>query len=150
MDTNLPGTTGVPIIAGNFPDPDARVLDSLIESQAEPAKLTPAAPTLPHVRTEPMTRLMTGTIAMQPLWPAYPLVPADSRRTGLRIRVSSATAPDAIRLSDDAGKVQTFGGSALIYAGDTYFSEAQHTGPVWVSCPDAIGPVIVSFIAVTK
>ena len=142
----------MPTIAGNYPDPDARVLDSLVESHAEPPtpdKL-PIAPNTALPLPKQLTRLATGSMTVLPSWAPTLLMPQDGNRTGLRIKCQSATATDILRISDDLGKVQALSSSGLLYAGETYFSDATHTGPVWLYCPDAVGPITASFITVTS
>jgi hypothetical protein len=142
---------GHPIIAGNLTDDDGQVINSLVEDMAEPpaAKLLPVATTVPPVPVKPVMRLLTLTWNVLPGWPPSLLLPADPDRTALRIDVNSATATDVIRIADDAGKVQSVGGSALIYSGKDIPFNSAYTGPVWVYAPDAVGPVTVSVTAVT-
>lgn len=145
--------TPPPVLAGttNPDDPDARVIDSLIEQHAEPP--TPAE--LPQTATEPsnvprpLSRLLTGTLLLLPTWEPQLILPGDLRRQSIRLRIASATAADTVRMSDDSGKVQTVGGSHVLYAGDTVLMDDVHTGPVWLYAPDAVGPVTVSYAVVT-
>jgi len=144
-------------LAGDPRDDDAQVLDALVQPQAEP----PAPASLPLERlpakVDPpaMTRLVTGSLELRAEWDAPQLIlPADKNRTSLQLWAASGTATDYARLADDAGKVQSRSACALLYSGQLLTfpltCPGGHTGPVWVSCPDAVGPVTVSFIAVTS
>jgi hypothetical protein len=143
-----------PHLAGDWKDDDATILDSQIQDHAAP----PAAaelPTIPHPAPisgpKPCTRLLTGSLVIPVTWDAPQLVlPADPNRTALQLWASSATATDVARVSDDNGKAQSRGGSALLPVIGQRTSMDGHTGPVWVWCPDAVGPVTVSWLAVTK
>ena len=101
-----------------------------------------------------MTRLMTGSMILQAGWPGTLLLPADPNRTSLQIWAASNTATDYSRISDDVGKIQTVGAAALLYSGQLLTfplaAPGGHTGPLWASCPDAVGPVTVSWLAVTN
>lgn len=144
-------------LAGDAHDDDAQILDDLVESHAEPPtpEQRPIEPIAPVVsRARPITRLVTGSIALQKTWDPQLILPADPNRTSLQLWAASNTATDFARLADDAGKVQSLGACALLYSGMLLTfpltAPGTHTGPVWVSCPDATGPVTVSFIAVTS
>jgi len=144
--------TGRATIAGDYTDDDANTLNTLVESDAEPPtpRDLPTDPLPPATTPKPMTRLMTGTVIVQAGWAPILLLPADAKRLSLHVWAASDTATDCIRVSDDAGKVQSVGGSALIYSGQPDAFPPGHTGPVWVSAPDGTGPVTVTFIAVTN
>ena len=143
---------GRPTIAGDYTDDDAEVMESLTKDAATPptGRELPTTPLPPAIIPKAMTRLMTGTVIVQAGWAPILLLPADPNRKSLHLWAASATATDYIRVSDDAGKVQSVGGSALLYSGQPDAFPPDHTGPVWVSAPDGIGPVTVSFIAVTN
>jgi hypothetical protein len=144
--------TGRVTIAGDYTDNDAAVIDSLVESHAQPPEpvTQPTMPLVVAVPPKPMTRLMVGSIAVQAGWAPVLLMPADPNRINLQLWAASDTSTDYARVSDDAGKVQSKGGSALLYSGQLLkFQVGTHTGPVWVYAPDGTGPVTVSFIAVT-
>ena len=138
-----------------LPDTDPRdvdALENLVESAAEPPardKL-PTEPVTPAINPMPLTRLHTGTSVIGMDWAPVLLLPADPYRLALQLWVVSDTAADFIRLADDAGKIQSKQTSALVYAKQDIAFPCGYTGPVWVSCPDAIGPVTVTFTAVTK
>jgi len=161
MDTTHIDTSdqlGPPQLAGDYHDDDAAILDSQVESHAAPP--TPAQlPQIPHptplAGPAPITRLLTGSLAFDKTWNAPQLLlPADPNRSSLQLWAASDTATDYARLGDDAGKVQNKGSSALLYSGQLLTFPltlpGAHTGPVWAWCPDATGPVTVSFIAVTR
>jgi len=143
-----------PIIAGNPADPDAATLDDLVESAAVPP--TPAElPKAPAVTTSetgpsPITRTMTGTITVLKDWAPVLLCPADPDRLTLTIWTAPTTADEVVLLlSDDAGKVQNNGAAALPLP-LAMLVLTPHTGPVWVSCPNATTSVRVSYLAVTR
>ena len=146
-----PTSPGRPTIAGDYTDDDAEVMESLTRDAATPPSgpELPTEPLPPVTASKPMTRLMSGTVIVQAGWAPILLLPADPNRKSLRVWCASNTATDYIRVSDDAGKVQSVGGSALLYSGQPAAFPDFHTGPVWVSAPDGTGPVTVSFIAVT-
>ena len=102
----------------------------------------------------PKTKLRTGTLVIQQSWPATQLVPADSKRTSLQIWAASNTATDYVLLSDKADNVQMVNTAALLYSGQLLTFPltlpGMHTGAVWVSAINAVGPVSVSFIAVSQ
>jgi len=145
--------TTSPIIAGNPADPDAATLDTLVESAAVPP--TPAElPKAPAVTTAdpapaPITRTMTGTILVLKRWSPVLLLPADPNRLALTVWTMPQTDETVLWLSDDAGKVQQIGSSALPIPLNMLVL-TPHTGPVWVACPDATVSVRVSYLAVTR
>jgi len=139
-----------PNLAGDQDDNDAAILDSLVESQAEPP--TPGQkPTVrlsPRSDPLPITRLMTGSVKMLTGFLPIMLLPSDAKRKRLTIRVQSATAADYAIFSDDAGKVQYESGAAPCYQ-SVPLTLDDHTGPVWVALPAVfVGPMVVSFYAV--
>jgi len=143
-----------PIIAGNFPDPDAQTLDDLVESAAVPPTPSelPKAPAVTKAdpAPAPITRTMTGTITVLKDWAPVLLCPADPDRLTLTVWSTPATADEVVlMLSDDAGKVQNNGAAALPLP-LAILVLTPHTGPVWVSCPDATTSVRVSYLAVTR
>jgi len=145
--------TASPIIAGNFPDPDAATIDTLVESAAVPP--TPAElPKAPAVTTAdpapaPITRLMTGTITVLNSWEPVLLLPADPERLALTVWSRNEATETHLRLSDDNGKIQSDTSAALI-SPNVELVLTPHTGPVWASCPDATASVTVSYLAVTR
>jgi len=140
-----------PPIAGDVHDDDARVLDSLVESHAEPPTVReqPTAPVEALRQPEPETRLLTGTVTLLPGWDAMPLLPADASRTALTVSAYSTVSGEAIRLADDRGKLFSPSQSFMVRH-EASFS-GPHTGPVWiVADPAATGTLTVTYVAVTK
>ena len=140
-----------PAIAGDPNDNDATILNSLVEDHAAPpdAKHEPITPKTPDINRKAITRQVTGTLILDKTWSPVLLLPSDPNRVSLRMWAASATASDYLRFADDNGKVQSVGSSALLYVGQPMPS-STHTGPVWVYAPDGVGPVTVSFVAVTN
>jgi len=138
---------------GDTQDDDSSVLEYLTSDKAEPPlpdELPLSHDTIPLVTPKLATRLMTASIALDKTWAPYLLLPKDVNRTTIQIWAASDTPTDYVRISDDAGKLQSKFGSALLYSGQLLEFHSAHTGPLWVSCPDAIGPVTISVIAVTS
>jgi len=138
---------------GNTQDDDAAVFESYTEDKAEPPlpdELPLTNKSIPLVSPKIATRLMTASISLDHSWPPYLLLPKDTNRTTIQIWAASDTPTDYVRISDDAGKLQSKFGSALLYSGQAIEFNSAHSGPLWVSCPDANGPVTVSVIAVTS
>lgn len=152
----IPGAESPPLHTGDPHDDDARVIDSLVESEARP----PTPEKLPQEKNPevrppevPATRLVTSSIVFPATaggtWDAVQLFPADPKRIGLRLSVMSATATDYVRFADDAGKLFADTSSFLLQAGGTGSIDIAHTGPVWVKLATGTGPVTVSGMAVT-
>lgn len=135
---------------GDAHDDDSAVLNSLVESAAEPPHPDTMPQTPNNARTEPrpLTRLMTGTQTLANTWQPVLILPADSGRVALRLMCFSGTATDIVRVSDDAGKLQA-SSTAHVVNVNTAADLSLHNGPVWVSCPDAVGSVTVTWSAVT-
>ena len=144
--------TAPPVIAGDHSDDDAQVLDDLVESQGFPIEsdsLPQVSSEAPRVPKGVITRVIGSTLTMLSTWAPVLFLTADTRRRSVRIRMVSTTSTDYVRVGDDPGKLQSVGGSALVWSGqDTEL--AGHTGPVWVSAADAAGTVIVTVVAVTE
>lgn len=142
---------GRPTLAGNPKDNDAAILNSLVESHAEPPtrEALPTVRLSPRVDPPPITRLMTGAVNLLVGYLPIMLLPSDAKRKRLTIRVQSATPADYALFSDDAGKVQAQGSAAVCYQAVPLTLD-DHTGPVWVALPAVfVGPMVVSFYAVT-
>lgn len=143
-----------PTLAGNHADDDPQVLDSLVQQAAEPPK--PDA--LPTERPDPImpepppvTRLLTGMMNIQKAWNAPTLLlPADPRRKSLRLILSSTTATDYVRVSDEQNKVQSVSGSLIVPVYGGGVDLGAHTGPVWVYAPDISSVATISHVAVTE
>lgn len=148
----LPSDTHV-TLSGDPADDDAAILNAQIESHAQPptADKQPVSPiSKPPATPHPPTRILSGTIVSSQNWGAVQLLPADPHRVSLTVGVTSALTTDFIRVADDLGKVQALGSSGVMYAGQSPHPIEGHTGPVWVSSVDVAGPVMISFIAVTR
>jgi hypothetical protein len=143
---------GAPTLAGDPTDDDGQVLDSLVEPSAEPPTPSelPGSPKVELSEPKSLTRLLTGSQKLLASWDAVLLLPADPLRLSLQMWAASDTATDYARFSDDAGKIQVKSSSALLWSGQLLQLPLSHTGPVWVSCPDATGPVTVCFATVTR
>jgi hypothetical protein len=146
------GGNGAPVLAGDHTDDDGIVLDSLVDPRAEPPTPSdmPGSPKVELSEPKPLTRLLTGSIKLLASWDAVQLLPADPLRLSLQMWAASDTATDYARFSDDAGKIQVKSSSAMLWSGQLLQLPLPHTGPVWVSCPDATGPVTVCYAAVTR
>jgi hypothetical protein len=154
MDEFTPGETQAPIIAGDAADKDAAVLNSQVQQNATPPgpDEEPSETVMPLDTPRPASRMLTQSIKMicgANGWTPFLVLPADPRRTGLRIRIMSDTAVDRIRIADDPGKLESESSSALVYVADIC-SLDSHTGPLWAYGPDATGPVTLSVIAVSE
>ena len=151
MDEFTSGDHQAPTIAGNVPDPDAAVLNTLVEQDAIPPTPVeePSSPVIPLDTPRLASRMLTQSIKVDPTWSPFMVLPADPRRLSLRIHVISDTATDYIRIADDAGKLQALSASALVYVNDICALD-NHTGPLWVYAPDAANPVTLSVIAVSE
>ena len=147
---SLPGPE---TIAGDPHSPDARIIDSLVEDHAAPPTPTelPTEKLAPVIDPKPISRMLTGSSVVQASWSPILLMPADPHRKTLMLWAASATSTDYVRIGDDPGKLQTVQASALLYSAQLLNVQPfAHTGPVWVSCPDATGPVTVTWLAVTS
>jgi hypothetical protein len=152
---DMSDTPVAPTLAGDPHDPDARVLDSLVEQHAAPptAAEDPTGPPTPLVKPLRTTRLLTGAIKPLAAWGPILALPADDSRTVLELVMYSATATDVLYVADDPGKLQANGG-ALVMVPNVRVSLPGHTGPVWVAVPNApdtavVGPVRLTYAAVT-
>jgi hypothetical protein len=140
---------------GDTRDDDATILDRLVESHAEPptAEKLPFAVPEPLHRPRPLTRLITGSIDLQPGWSPMQLLPADPDRESLVISAYSyAQTPgiEHVLISDDAAKVSSIGGAFILYHGQGTDKSLSHTGPVWVYGIDLGWYMRVTYMAVTK
>lgn len=144
-------TRPVVLVLGNLEDDDWRVIDSLVESASEPPRPEnrPMVAQAPEPTVPVQTRMLTGTMAVASDWAPVLLLPSDPYRESVQIWAASDTATDYIRVADDPGKLQSSRGTALVYSA-MQTMPFTHTGPVWASCPDATGPVTISFLAVTR
>lgn len=145
--------------AGDRGDDDAAIMDTMIESHAEPPK--PAdkptqdkPPAETTAKAQPLTRVLAATLTLPAAttWDAVLLMPADPNRVNLTLYALSEYTSNYLRWSDDPGKVQSVGTSARLYSGQQLtFAGGTHTGPVWVYAPDiANSPITVEAIAVTR
>lgn len=152
----IPGADSPPLHTGDPHDDDARIIDALVESQAEP----PGPKDLPLVRTPPVdapekpaTMLVTGSIvfpATAVIWDAFQALPVDPQRRSVRFSVFSATATDYVRMSNDLGKLNADTSAFLMGAGASGSIDMPHTGAVWLKlAAPSVGPVTVSWVAVT-
>lgn len=141
-----------PHIAGDPHDDDARVIDSLVESDATPPTPDeePLTPVEPLIKPKPVSRLITGSVTLNNAAPPIQIVPVSIHRESIRLTLMSTTSTDYIRFSDDSGKLYSLQSCAVlpVYGGGIDLSE--HTGPIWVYAPDVAGNVTVSFVAVAE
>lgn len=142
-----------PHLAGDAKDDDARVLDSLVESHAQP----PDAKDLPLARVEPLivpprlTRLMTGSMNISKDWPEpVQLLPSDPNRVALTINMNSTTALDVLLFADEKNKCQTAMNAFTCSPATRAFSLGEHTGALWAWGPGLAATALVSWVAVTK
>ncbi len=124
-----------PRLAGAFPDDDARTLDSLVESHAEPPQppQLPTAPTPAPRFGQPLTRFMTRTLTLPAGSGPVMLLPSDPNRIALGMHLLLTGEASVILVSDDIGKVQS---DVTAYTMDALMPlrlvDPAHTGPVWV------------------
>ena len=144
-----------PVLAGNVPDPDANVIDSLVEQHAEPPAPAdlPVAVSPARVRPLRTTRLLTGSQPIRAEWGPVLILPADDARENLQLVIFSGTATDHVLIADDPGKLQT-GGQGFVLHPNVVLPLAGHTGPVWAVVPSApavaiVGPIDLAHAAVT-
>ena len=149
-------------------DSDARILDSLVESEAEPPspkELPTETRVVEHVAPKPLSRLMSGTTLLDPLWTAPTMiVPADRNRESLLIAVASVTGAAWVALADDPGKLMTVynagagtvvvpGAFVMIPAAGASYTMSKHTGPLYaiaVNSSGVAGISALSYFAVTS
>lgn len=146
-------------IAGDYKDDDARVIDSLIEAEANPPtdEEKPLEPIRerPAVGSRPINRLLSNTLRIDPSWGPQLLLPADPFRQSVNINVSAvAEGADTVMIADDAGKIQggITAGAFILTTGSQ--SLGGYTGPVWAVAVARSGgvagaPVLVTACAVT-
>lgn len=146
-----------PTLAGNVPDPDARVIDSLVESQAEPPSAAEQAAAAPAVAPSPAVspprerRLLTGSQGLSAGWDAFPLLPPDAGRESLRLTFRSSDAADTVRIADDSAKTAFATSSYVVGAGESIILDHAPTGPLWVMPGVLNGAApVVTWLAVTK
>jgi hypothetical protein len=132
--------TYTPLVVGDIHDDDPDVLASMVGIVSD----SPAPEDLPYVagaQVSPKRRrrrpspLLTGYYSLDPSFiGATMILPADSYRTSLTVRVSSpsGSTTDYVSVSDDAGKVAVPNGSGRLYSGHA-LSVDTHTGPLWVA-----------------
>jgi hypothetical protein len=119
----------------NKADDDGQVIDSLFIETDAPPDLKAALSVLLQLGEklkEPakITRLISRSLSLDPTWGPVLLLPADSLRKELKIRVYSPTAvaTDGARFSDEPGDIRTAG--RVLHTGTSPFE--NHTGPVYV------------------
>lgn len=142
-----------PNIAGDSRDDDAAVVNSLVESHAEP----PSPEQRPHAKVDvPLTqpvkksRLLSTTfvVPVASAWDPIQAQPADAKRMHLIIVVVSTVATDYIRFADDKDKLAFLSSSHILPVGRHVISD--FTGHAWFGVPDATGALTVSFASVTE
>lgn len=130
---------------GDVTDDDARVLDDLVQSQANPIPPLPDEMTFPVVeRPTRVTRLQTGQQTILTGWDPYRILPDDPDRKSVVIAMNSANATDYLLVSGTADSART--GGSLFQANPLTLTD--HTGAVWVYNPTA-NAVTISWWAVT-
>lgn len=133
------------INTGDINDDDPRVLDDLVQQQANPVPPLPDVMTFPVAeRPKRVTQLQTGQQTILATWDPYRILPPDADRKSVVIAMNSASATDSVFVGGTADSAK-FGGS-LFQANP--LSLTDHTGAVWVYNPTA-NPVTVSWWAVT-
>ena len=144
----LPAT---PVIHGDAHSKDADVLNS----QFEQAAIPPIPEELPkvdipkeYITVPGLTRLLTGSMVIPNTWGPVCILPADFNRKRITLWATSATATDVLMVADDSGKVQYVSSAALLGVGEPV-ELGEYNGPIWVSCASAVGPVTLSWAAVT-
>ena len=141
---------------GDPSDDDAAVFESFASEHNEPP--TPqetllAAGENADVYNTPrarVTRFITGSISLDPLWLPFQALPEDANRVALNITVQTTVATDFILVGDDPGQLQTLFGAGRLYPSDDPSMFSGHTGRVVISAMGASAPVLVSWWAVTK
>lgn len=141
---------------GDIHDDDAAVFESFVSEHNEPPTPQEAlisAGANADVYDQPrarVTRFITGSIALDPLWLPFQALPEDPNRIALNITVQTTVATDYILVSDDPGQLQTAFGAGRLYPNDDPSMFTGHTGRVVISALGASAAVIVSWWAVTK
>lgn len=119
-------------IAGDPNDDDAEVINSLVQSDAEPPPTDelPLEPISTGEKPKTFTRMETGSMVPMFAWGPVQLLQENPGRISLRIDVQDVTATESIRIADDPGKLNSLMTCHRMYVGQV-FSE-PHSGPVWV------------------
>lgn len=143
-----------PEIAGDVRDDDAAVINSLVESHAEPptpAEMPLKAPLDRTIDPPKITRMISNTINIDKTWPVPTLLlPADPNRKSLTIRVASTTTTDVVYLADEQNKAQNASTSFVLAPATTTVDLSAHTGAVWIYAPLLAATALVTAVAVTS
>ena len=149
-------------------DSDARILDSLVESEAEPPspkELPTETRIVEHVPPKPLSRLMSGTTMLDALWNAPTMIaPADRNRESILIAAAAVTGVAFVAIADDPGKLMSVynagaagvtvpGAFIMIPAAGASYTITKHTGPLYaiaVNSTGVAGITAVSYFAVTS
>jgi hypothetical protein len=149
---------------GNVKDDDPQIIDQdNLESDTPPTPVIQQIHTPQLKQPTPATRLLTGTLAVDPAWgntagqAGYSLLlPADPNRKQLTLRVFSPTSvlTDYVAFADDPDKLYNLNGRIPMYHLDNI--DLPHTGPVYVTNQAATGQAAssavtnISYVAVTS
>lgn len=133
-------------------DKEARTVDSLVESAAEPPTKdkAPKDETPPLRKPKPVDRMLSGTLTMNLGDPPVMLQPASPFRKHFRMTASSATNTDFVRFADDSGKLQMKSASGVFTVGIEAVELNDYTGPIWVAFAEGTGPVTITWIAIAE
>jgi len=137
--------TFTPLNTGDVYDDDPQVIDSLVQSQANPIPPLPdILVTAETARPKRETRLQSGRITLHPGWDAIRLLTGDVCRLTLVVSISSTDLTDFVSVGDTMDSAR--------YSGLVYMAEpltlVGHTGAVWVY-NSTINDIDVSYWAVT-
>jgi len=154
-DGDDPDAAPRPLAVGDPHDDDAKVREDQIRETNKPVDTEdlPIVAVAPSAPLKPLTRLLTGTVTIQPTWQPTQILQSDPYRQYLRVSARSLDSSNQVTLlGDDAGKVFSPSSALTIASGDSvaFNVDCTHTGPVWVSCPTSSVAIIVSYVAVTR
>lgn len=142
---------------GDVHDDDPGIIDAdILEVDKPPTPIVEHIITPVLSQPKPCTRLLTGTLAVDPTWNGpIPILPADANRKGLILRVTSPTAvaTDYVSIADDSGKLETGSSAGKVFHGqvlDLGSGDGGHTGPVYVSTKGASAITNIAWFATTS
>jgi hypothetical protein len=144
--------TFVPLYTGDTHDDDPVVLDSLYESVTEgPTPIEDVVFEPVVERPIPAGRLVTGSLRIDPTWATPSMIlPADTRRKHVEIRLRGTDNTDFVQVADESGKVMTETGAGKIYHGDPPLTFDDYTGAIHITAYGSPHAVIVSWWSVTR